>query len=47
MNFAHRYPLFSVSIAFKVDGVTEWGAVHVPALGEPGHRAARTWRLPR
>lgn len=34
MNFAHRYPLFSVSIAFKVDGVTEWGAVHVPALGE-------------
>lgn len=34
MNFAHRYPLFSVSIAFKVNGVTEWGAVHVPALGE-------------
>ncbi|MBK9123705.1 MAG: inositol monophosphatase [Chloroflexi bacterium] len=34
MNFAHRYPLFSVSIAFKVDGVTEWGAVNVPALGE-------------
>lgn len=34
MNFAHRYPIFSVSIAFKAHGVTEWGGIFVPALGE-------------
>lgn len=34
MNYAHRYPIFSVSIAFKAHGVTEWGGVYVPALGE-------------
>lgn len=34
MNYAHRYPIFSVSIAFKAHGVTEWGGIHVPALGE-------------
>lgn len=34
MNYAHRYPIFSVSIAFKAHGVTEWGGVNVPALGE-------------
>lgn len=34
MNYAHRYPIFSVSIAFKVNGVTEFGVINVPALGE-------------
>lgn len=34
MNYAHRYPLFSVSIAFKAHGVTEWGGIFVPALNE-------------
>lgn len=34
MNYAHRYPIFSVSIAFKAHGVTEWGGVFVPALNE-------------
>lgn len=34
MNYAHRYPIFSVSIAFKAHGVTEWGGINVPALGE-------------
>lgn len=34
MNYAHRYPIFSVSIAFKAHGVTEWGGIFVPALGE-------------
>jgi myo-inositol-1(or 4)-monophosphatase len=34
MNYAHRYPIFSVSIAFKAHGVTEWGGICVPALSE-------------
>lgn len=34
MNYAHRYPIFSVSIAYKHDGVTEWGGIYVPALDE-------------
>jgi myo-inositol-1(or 4)-monophosphatase len=34
MNYAHRYPIFSVSIAFKAHGATEWGGVLVPALHE-------------
>lgn len=34
MNYAHRYPIFSVSIAFKAHGITEWGGIFVPALGE-------------
>src|SRR5690606_20701959 len=34
MNYAHRYPIFSVSIAFKAHGVTEWGGIFVPALNE-------------
>lgn len=33
-NYAHRYPLYAVSIALEVDGVVEVGVVHVPALGE-------------
>jgi myo-inositol-1(or 4)-monophosphatase len=34
MNYAHRYPIFSVSIAYKRDGITEWGGIFVPALAE-------------
>jgi myo-inositol-1(or 4)-monophosphatase len=33
-NYAHRYPLFCVSIAYERDGVVEAGAVYAPVLGE-------------
>jgi myo-inositol-1(or 4)-monophosphatase len=33
-NYAHRYPLFCVSIAYERAGVVEAGAVFAPALGE-------------
>ena len=33
-NYAHRYPLFCVSIAFERDGVTEAGAIAAPMIGE-------------
>ena len=33
-NYAHRYPLYAVSIALEVDGVVRVGVVHVPALDE-------------
>ncbi len=31
-NYAHRYPLFCVSIAYECDGVLEAGAVYAPLL---------------
>lgn len=33
-NYAHRYPLFCVSIAYELAGVLEAGAVYAPVLGE-------------
>jgi myo-inositol-1(or 4)-monophosphatase len=33
-NYAHRYPLFCVSIAYECAGVVEAGAVFAPVLGE-------------
>jgi myo-inositol-1(or 4)-monophosphatase len=33
-NYAHRYPLFCVSIAYERDGVLEAGAICAPVLGE-------------
>lgn len=33
-NYAHRYPLFCVSIAYERDGVLEAGAIYAPVLGE-------------
>ena len=33
-NYAHRYPLFCVSIAYERAGVVEAGAVFAPVLGE-------------
>ncbi len=33
-NYAHRYPLFCVSIAYEVAGVVEAGAVYGPVLDE-------------
>jgi myo-inositol-1(or 4)-monophosphatase len=33
-NYAHRYPLFCVSIAYERGGVLEAGAVYAPVLGE-------------
>ena len=33
-NYAHRYPLFCVSIAYERAGVVEAGVVHAPVLGE-------------
>jgi len=33
-NYAHRYPLFCVSIAYERAGILEAGAVYAPALGE-------------
>jgi myo-inositol-1(or 4)-monophosphatase len=33
-NYAHRYPLFCVSIAYERDGVLEAGAVYAPLLNE-------------
>lgn len=34
VNFLHRIPAWSVSIAAEVDGVVMAGVVHAPALGE-------------
>jgi myo-inositol-1(or 4)-monophosphatase len=33
-NFAHGYPIFSVSIGLEIDGVVRWGAVFDPVKGE-------------
>lgn len=33
-NYAHRYPLFSVSVAYERAGVLEAGAIYAPVLGE-------------
>jgi myo-inositol-1(or 4)-monophosphatase len=33
-NFAHRYPVFSVSIGLEMDGEVEWGAVFDPMRNE-------------
>jgi myo-inositol-1(or 4)-monophosphatase len=33
-NYAHRYPLFCVSIAYERAGIVEAGAVYAPALDE-------------
>lgn len=33
-NYAHRYPLFCVSIAYERDGVLEAGAIYAPMLNE-------------
>ncbi len=33
-NYAHRYPMFCVSIAYERAGVLEAGAVYAPVLGE-------------
>ena len=33
-NYAHRYPLFCVSIAYERAGTVEAGAVYAPVLGE-------------
>jgi myo-inositol-1(or 4)-monophosphatase len=33
-NYAHRYPLFCVSIGYERGGVLEAGAIYAPALGE-------------
>ncbi len=33
-NYAHRYPLFCVSIAYERAGVVEAGAIFAPVLGE-------------
>jgi myo-inositol-1(or 4)-monophosphatase len=33
-NFAHGYPVFSVSIGLEIDGELEWGAVYDPVRNE-------------
>lgn len=33
-NYAHRYPLFCVSIAYERAGIIEAGAIYAPAIGE-------------
>lgn len=33
-NYAHRYPVFAVSIGLEIDGELEWGIVYNPNLGE-------------
>ena len=33
-NYAHGFPVFSVSIALEMEGVLEWGAVYNPNLDE-------------
>ncbi len=33
-NYAHRYPVFAVSIGLEVDGELEWGIVYNPNLEE-------------
>lgn len=33
-NFAHGYPVFSVSIGLEIDGEVEWGAVYDPSRNE-------------
>lgn len=33
-NFAHGYPIFCVSIALEVDGITQLGVVYEPVLDE-------------
>ena len=45
-NYAHRYPLFCVSIAYERAGVVEAGAVYAPVLGElfTARRRAGAWR---
>ncbi len=33
-NYAHRYPIFAVSIGLEIDGELEWGIVYNPNLEE-------------
>jgi myo-inositol-1(or 4)-monophosphatase len=33
-NYAHRYPLYCVSVAYERSGVVVAGVVHAPAIGE-------------
>lgn len=33
-NYAHGFPVFSVSIGLEVEGIIEWGIVHNPNLEE-------------
>jgi myo-inositol-1(or 4)-monophosphatase len=33
-NYAHRYPLFCVSIAYERGGILEAGAIYAPVMGE-------------
>ena len=33
-NYAHRFPVFTVSIGLEVEGTIEWGIVYNPVLGE-------------
>ena len=33
-NYAHGFPVFSVSIALEMEGVLQWGAVYNPNLDE-------------
>lgn len=37
INFAHSLPMFSVSIAFQVEGDTRVGVVYIPVLDEMFH----------
>jgi myo-inositol-1(or 4)-monophosphatase len=45
-NYAHRYPLFCVSIAYERAGVVEAGAICAPVLGElfTGRRGGGAFR---
>lgn len=33
-NFAHRFPMYAISVALEVDGQVRWGAIHHPELQE-------------
>lgn len=33
-NYAHRFPIFSVSIGYVENGVSQFGLIHLPRLGE-------------
>ena len=33
-NYAHRFPVFTVSIGLEIEGTIEWGIVYNPVLGE-------------
>ena len=44
-NYAHGYPVFSVSIGLEIDGEVEWGAVYDPTRNElfTARRGAGAW----